>query len=178
MRPAFGLTLALAVSLGACNGWEAQGGTAELVLRGALPWTDEGTEITASIFVDGANQADASVNCSLRSDDGYTISAYTAELDELKRVRVVLRIPRFAGTSSYGGDEDPSAAFGGLSLRASGENSWTSDGDQFPCTGWVDTDSLEGGFTCVGITGRTSEATASDGPIDFDLSYLCGPGTN
>jgi len=171
-----GIAFALLLALAGCEAWEAQGGAAELSLHGALPWTTA-PQIDATIEVDGPNQPDASVLCGLTADRTYSIAAYTTDLDELKRVRVVVRIPRFAGTSSYGAEDDPSPAFGELTLRAGGENSWASDGDQFPCTGWVDLENIEGEFSCTGITGKTPTAEESDGPIAFDLSYLCGPGT-
>lgn len=176
-RAVLGATLALALALTGCQAWEAQGGAAELTLRGDLPWTTA-PQIATSIEVDGPNQANAAVLCSLKADGSYSIAAYTAELEELKRVRVVVRIPNFAGTSSYGTDADPSPAHGELTLREGGENSWTSEGTEFPCQGWVDLENIEGEFTCTGITGKTPAAEEADGPIDFDLSYLCGPGTN
>ncbi|MCP4867904.1 MAG: hypothetical protein GY898_04225 [Proteobacteria bacterium] len=171
------IVVMLALMASGCQTWEAQGGTADLTLSGDLPWTTA-PQITTSIEVDGPNQAEASVLCSVKADGSYSIAAYTAELEELKRVRAVVRIPNFAGTSSYGSDEDPSPAYAELTLREGGENSWASDGAEFPCTGWVDLENIEGEFTCTGITGKTPAAEEPDGPIDFDLSYLCGPGTN
>ena len=50
-RAVLGATLALALALTGCQAWEAQGGAAELTLRGDLPWTTA-PQIATSIEVD------------------------------------------------------------------------------------------------------------------------------
>ncbi len=178
MTRAGGLVGAVGLLLGTagCPGWTAEGGSAEISLEGDLPWTTA-PRIDVVVEAEGGNEADHQVVCGRYPDGHYSVAAFTAELEDLRRVRVEVTIPHFAGTSSYGTEIDPSEAFGSLTLRDGGEDSWASDGDGFPCIGWVDLDNVQGEFTCTGITGRQRDQQSSDGPIDVTLAYRCGPGT-
>lgn len=168
-----GLLLLAALSAAGCaEAWRAEGGEAEITLFGELPWTDEET-VTVELQVEGENLDDVQIRCGVLADGSYEVSAFTTWVEELKRVRVAVEVPRFAGTSSYGADADPSEAFGELTFRQGGAEGWASDGPD-ACVGWIDEATLEGAFTCEGIAGSVASATSDEGPIGFSLEYRCG----
>jgi len=166
------LLLLVAVGGSGCPSWQAEGGEATVTLFGGIPWTDE-ANVTVDFAVAGENPEDEQIRCGVRADGAYEFSAFTTFVEELKRLRVAVEVPQFAGTSAYGAEADPSDAAAHLTFREGGEEGWTPDGTG-ACLGWIDEDSLTGEFTCEGITGSVGTSETTDGPMGFHVAYRCG----